>query len=158
MFVEYCFKECTYQPQRFFNILPQDWYENIAPYWKDCQHSARIYILESDTEVLGGGIVFTKVSPDTHHNYKAAAQAWFNKGYLYIGFLWFYEKHRNQQLGSKWLQNVFALFPHQKFWLTIDEYRLAAFYIRHGFQLIERIEFNDYPEWIMVQRQDRSEA
>ena len=154
----YSFKECTGTPQSFFNILPQDWHENIVPYWIDCQHTARIFILKSDTKVLGGGIVFTSVSPDTHPDYKATAQAWFDEGYLYIGFLWFHEQHRNKQLGSKWLQHVFSIFPNHKFWLTIDEYRLAAFYMRHGFRLVEKIELNDYPEWIMIQRQDRSEA
>ena len=144
------FVECTKSPERFFNALPDDWQEGIVPYWADYQNTARIFILESGTEVLGGGVVFSTISPDTQQDYKLEAQRWFDEGFLYIGYLWFSEQYRGKQLGTKWLQHLYARNPKQKFWLSIDEYRLASFYIRNGFQLIEKLETGEYPEWIMT--------
>ena len=148
--MEHRLVDCTQQPESFFNALPADWQEGIVPYWSEYQHTARIFIFQSGTEVLGGGIVFSTISPDTQEVYQEEAQRWFDEGYLYIGFLWFSEQHRGKQLGTKWLEQVFDKNPRQKFWLAIDEYRLSSFYIRNGFSLVQKIESEDGEEWVLT--------
>ena len=148
--MEHRLVDSTQQPESFFNALPADWQEGIVPYWADYQHTARIFTFQSGTEILGGGIVFSTVSPDTQEVYQQEAQRWFDEGYLYIGFLWFSEQHRGKQLGTKWLEQVFARHPRQKFWLAIDEFRLSSFYIRNGFSLIEKIESAEGEEWVLT--------
>lgn len=148
--MEHCFKEITNKAERFFDILPADWQEGIAPYWSAYEHNARIFVLESAMEVVGGGIVFTTVSPDCQPAYKEEAQSWFDKGFHYIGFLWISEAHRDKQLGSKWLQHLFSHMPEQSFWLSIEDLRLSSFYNRNGFQLITKVELDYYPEWVMT--------
>ena len=143
------FKNTTAQPERFFNILPEDWQEGIVPFWPEYQHTARIYTLETPSEVLGGGIVFASVSPDTML-YKKEAQSWFDRGFLYIGFLWITEKHRGKNLGSEWLQELNKLFPNQKLWLSIEEEGLLAFYEKNGFRLVKKINADAGEEWILV--------
>lgn len=148
--MEHSFKETTDKPERFFSILPADWQESIVPFWTTYEQTARIFVLESATEVVGGGIVFSTVSPDCQPAFQAEAQQWFDQGYLYIGFLWIAEQHRDKQLGSKWLRNLFSLMPDQSFWLSIDELKLASFYKRNGFELIKQVELDYYPEWVMA--------
>ncbi len=147
--MEHRFIESTNSPDLFFNALPEDWQEGIVPFWQDYKHTAKIYVLESAGEVLGGGIVFSTVSPDTQPSYYEEAQRWFDQGYLYIGFLWFSEQHRGKQLGSKWLHHLYDLLPDQNFWLAIDDFKLSAFYQRNGFQLIHKLELEESNEWIL---------
>lgn len=141
--------ESTPDAKRFFSILPTDWQESIVPYWPRYQNTSQIFVLETSEEVVGGGIIFSTVSPDSWA-YKEEAQEWLEKGYLYIGFLWISDKHRGQQLGSLWLQEVFKKFRNQPFWLTIDEFQLSDFYIRNGFKLVRKIELPGHDEWILV--------
>jgi hypothetical protein len=148
--VEHSFKECSQNPERFFSSLPADWQEGIIPFWNAYQHSARVFILESSTELLGGGIVFSTPSPDTHPHFQQQAQRWFDEGYLYVGFLWISEQHRDKQLGSAWLQSLFRLFPQQKFWLSIEEFRLASFYLRNGFSLVQHVSLGESEEWVLA--------
>lgn len=151
--MNYIFADSTHNPERFFRALPEDWHECIEPFWPDYQDTARIIIAETESEVLGGGIVFSTVSPDTHPDYAQEAQQWHDQGYLYIGFLWFSENLRGKNLGTNWLQHVYNNFPEHKFWLAIDESRLASFYKRNGFELIKQIDVNEYPEWVMARHQ-----
>ncbi|AHM58858.1 gcn5-related n-acetyltransferase [Flammeovirgaceae bacterium 311] len=148
--MEHRFIESTSSPEVFFSALPADWQEGIVPYWLAYEHTAKIYILESEGAVLGGGIVFSTVSPDTQPCYFEEALRWFDQGYLYIGFLWFSEQHRGKQLGTKWLQHVFELLPEQSFWLAIDDYKLSSFYTRNGFELIKKIGSQESEEWILA--------
>ncbi len=143
------FKDSTASPEQFFSILPPDWQDAIRPFWPGYEDTARIYILESDGEVLGGGIAFSAVSPDTMF-YRDEAQRWFDEGYLYIGFLWVAEQHRGRQLGSMWLQELFLQFPGQRFWLAIEDYQLLPFYERNGFRLAKAVEGEWGPEWVLV--------
>ena len=150
--MEYYFKESTNKPESFFNALPQDWQEGIVPYWTAYEDTARIFVFETGQEVIGGGSVFSTISPDTQPSYQRDAQRWFDEGYLYIGFLWISEKHRDKKLGSNWLQSVFTILPRQKFWLSIEEYALSSFYLRNGFELIERIDLAESQEWILAMK------
>lgn len=155
--MEHRFKETTDKPERFFDILPADWQESITPFWANYVSSARIFVLESATEplgehtqVVGGGIVFSSISPDCQPMYHAEAKQWFDEGYLYIGFLWIAEQHRDKQLGTKWLQSLYGRFPGKGFWLSIDDIKLASFYKRNGFALMKKVELDYYPEWVMA--------
>jgi len=67
-----------------------------------------------------------------------------------IGFLWIAEAHRGRGLGAMWLQELAAHYPGQKFWLLIDDYRLAPFYERQGFTVVKEIDTGRWPEWVMV--------
>lgn len=143
------FKDSTARPEQFFSILPPDWQAAIRPFWPGYEDTARIYTLESEGEVAGGGIVFSAVSPDTMF-YRDEAQRWFDEGYLYIGFLWVAEQHRGRQLGSMWLQELFRLFPGQGFWLAIEDYPLLPFYERNGFRLAKEVKGEWGPEWVLA--------
>lgn len=144
------FLEITEEPERFFSILPADWQEGIVPQWSAYANAAKIFILESPTETLGGGIVFNSPAPDCQPTYLPEAEEWFEKGHLYIGFLWISEAHRDKQLGSKWLQQLFHTMPAQNFWLTIEDVKLLSFYQRNGFELISEVALDYFPEWVMA--------
>lgn len=143
------FKDCTAEPEQFFSILPPDWQEAIRPFWPGYGGSARIYILESPGETLGGGIVFSTVSPDTMF-YQEEAQRWFSRGYLYIGFLWVAEQYRGRKLGGGWLEALFLHYPGQRFWLAIEDIQLLHFYERYGFRLVKEVSGEDGVEWILA--------
>ena len=145
----YQFKEITPTPERFFSLLPPDWREGIAPYWPDYAPTARIFTLEAEDEVRGGGILFSTPAPDILA-YGAEAEYWFAQGYLYIGFLWLAEAHRGRQLGSLWLQKLRERFPGQPFWLSIDDYELLPFYERNGFRLVKKVELASGEEWVLM--------
>ena len=142
------FKQTTSTPDRFFALLPPAWREGIAPYWPDYAPTARIFTLESDSEPLGGGILFSTPAPDIL-SYGEEALYWFAQGYLYIGFLWIAEEHRGRQLGSLWLRELRERLPGQKFWLSVDDYGLLPFYERNGFRLVTKIELSTGEEWIL---------
>ena len=143
------FKETTSNPNLFFDFLPLDWKDEIVPFWPDYQNSARIFILENDEGVLGGGIVFSTVSPDTIA-FRDEAQQWYDAGYLYIAFLFISEKHRGQQLGSRWLQHIFQHFPNQPFWLSIEDTGLLGFYEKNGFVKMKEVQGKYGEEWILA--------
>ena len=50
--------------ERFFKLLPEDWKAVIVPFWKDYEISASIYVFESNSEIIAGGIVFSTCPPD----------------------------------------------------------------------------------------------
>lgn len=148
--MNYHFTECTHTPEVFFSILPEDWRASIVPCWPAYRDTARIFVLKSDEGLLGGGIVFATVSPDTQA-YRSEAQSWFDRGYLYIGFLWIVEAHRGKQLGARWLEALKAQFPNKKFWLAIEEEGLMAFYRRNGFEVAKMVETGEGREWVMAE-------
>lgn len=143
------FRECTDTPDTFFGILPLDWQDSIVPFWPDYKGSTKIFILEGSGEVLGGGLVFSKVSPDTMY-YREEAQRWFDLGYLYLAYIWIAENHRGKKLGSVWMRNIHNHFRNQKFWLAIEDYKLVNFYTPNGYKLIKEIKGDGYQEWIMA--------
>lgn len=143
----------TADPTLFFDILPADWQEEIVSHWEDYRYSARVFTLEKKDEILGGGILFSTVSPDTR-SYREEAQYWLDRGYLYIGFLWIAEPQRGRGLGSRWLEWVQEILPDSKYWLTIDDYELAPFYERHGFRVVQKIDVGAWEEWILVKNSD----
>ncbi|MFP5471539.1 MAG: GNAT family N-acetyltransferase [Bacteroidia bacterium] len=145
------FLDATKTPEVFFSILPKDWQKEIIPHWSNYTSTAKIYVLKQHNKILGGGIVFSTVSPDTMA-YKELAQTYFDKGYLYLAFIYVDEKLRGKNLGSIWLQNSLKTYPNQKFWLTIEDISLKSFYEKNGFELTQKISLPDWDEWVIERR------
>lgn len=145
------FKEGSKKAQAFFSILPLDWQEGIVPYWNQYRHSSEVYLIEEEGEIIGGGILFTQVTPDMMAN-ASLAQKYFDKAYVYLGFIWISEDKRGMGLGQFWLKKVFENNPNITFWLTIEDPQLESFYKKWGFAISEKIENQGSPEWIMLRR------
>ncbi|QQS50572.1 MAG: GNAT family N-acetyltransferase [Bacteroidota bacterium] len=143
-------KEYTTNSAFFFQFLPSDWALEIEPYWNKYQASSQIFVLEEHNQIVAGGIVFSTLSPDTLY-YGNHAQKWFQKGYLYIGFLFVCEQRRNEGLGSKWVQEVRQNLEGKKLWLAIDDYGLVNFYSKLGFELVDTLEYRNRTEWVMAE-------
>jgi len=143
------FSNTRFTADSFFGILPEDWKESIVPYWKDYANSATIYTVSIEDKIIGGGIVFSKTTPDMMYA-KKIADKWFEKGYLYIAFLWVEKKYRGQQLGTLWLRELMQRYPSQKFWLSIENPKLASFYTKNGFNLADKLINATNEEWIMT--------
>lgn len=131
----------------FFNILPEDWQENIVPFWDDYKSTSKVFVFFENNQVIAGGIIFGSMPPDLKWNGEAL-QKWFDHGFLYIGFLWVAEDYRNLRLGSLWLEKIKDLMPNQNFWLVIEEENLGNFYKKHHFQLEQTIHSENGEEWL----------
>lgn len=142
------FKELTENAQKFFSILPEDWQEGIVPFWEVYQNTSQVYVLEKENEIIGGGILFTQVTPDMMA-YKEIAQKYYEKGAFYLGFIWVPEKLRGEGLGKLWLEKIIEKMPHQAFWLTIEDYNLHLFYEKLNFYITEELKTGEDSEWIL---------
>jgi diamine N-acetyltransferase len=143
------FIDSTEKPNSFFNILPENWKVEITPFWEDYKNSSIIYTLEIEEMVIGGGIVFSKVSPDSQA-YKRDAQQLFQRGLLYFGFLWINPEHRGNDFGSVWISELKRFHPKKKFWLSIEEEGLKKFYEKNDFKTFKEVSLPSIKEWIMV--------
>lgn len=143
-------KDLTNSSETFFSILPQDWADGIVPYWAEYNDSAKVYCVLEDDKVVAGGIVFSTVSPDTK-GYAEIAQSWFDKGYLYIAFLYVSPEQRGRGLGSFWFKELKKLKPNQHYWLAIEEHALSGFYAPLGFEERELVMNNGTQEWILAE-------
>ena len=147
------FVELTQTPDRFFNILPEDWSVEIAPVWHQyAPTGSRIFGMIENEEVVAGGIVFTTVSPDTK-GYEAIAQRWFDAGYLYIAFLFVSPEARGRGLGSHWVTELRKHMQGQHFWLAIEDANLVKFYEPLGFVVKESVDNEGTQEWLLADRQ-----
>lgn len=126
---------------QFFKILPQDWQEGIVPFWEIYKATTKGYLLIENNQIIAGGLVFSICPPDMIYA-EEEANTWLKKGYLYVGFIYVIEKRRQQNLGSIWIDNIKKAYPKQKFWLTIEDLNLDAFYIKNGFKRIKPL--NNY--------------
>lgn len=144
------FVELTAVPEDFFTLLPPDWREEIEPVWPEYVHVSRIFGLLSDAgEVMAGGIVFGKVSPDTQ-GYAEVAQSYFDAGRRYIGFVYVLEDQRGKGLGSEWLIRLKSTWPDQPFWLAVVDENLRNFYEPLGFTVVQEVQNEGEKEWILV--------
>lgn len=141
------FRELKNDPQQFFQILPQEWQDEIVPFWDTYKTQAKIYIIEDNSSIVGGGIVFYK-SPPNFEYFETDAKVWFNKGYLYLGFIWISESHRNKSLGSFWLDQLKSKHPEQHYFLLTEEEHLHHFYLKNGFECSQCLQNNDHLEWL----------
>lgn len=131
----------------FFNILPQVWQDSIVPFWKDYKETTKCYLLFDGNEIVAGGLVFSKCSIDMLYC-ENEANKWFVNGYLYIGFIYVIEARRQQNLGSIWLDSLKKVHPNQKYWLTIEDSKLDAFYVKNGFKRVKSL-FHDGVEEVV---------
>ncbi|NPD46956.1 MULTISPECIES: GNAT family N-acetyltransferase [unclassified Lentimicrobium] len=143
------FNEITESAMDFFTLLPLDWQDTIIPYWNQYSDSSRIYTLLEAGKIIGGGIVFTKASPDMIANVKIADK-YYQLGYHYLGYIWISEEHRGKGLGQYWLEQLFQENPEQNYWLSIEDLNLESFYQKSGFYLSETINNKEGNEWILV--------
>ena len=133
----------------FFDLLPQDWKDVISPSWHSYSENSSIFLLKDNEQIVAGGVVFSTCPPDMLYD-QAEAGKWFDKGYLYIGFLWVPEKFRNHHYGSGWIRSLKNKFPSQKFWLTIEDEGLKGFYIKNGFRSVKALQNGPGTEWLMI--------
>ena len=130
-------------------MLPLDWQEVLLPSWAVYKDSTACYLLVESDEIVAGGLVFSKCPPDMLYA-KEEANAWFEKGYLYLGFIYVLERKRGQNLGSLWLSKLKAKFPKQNWWLTIEDLNLHGFYTKNGFKKIKTLHHNGSHEVLYV--------
>jgi diamine N-acetyltransferase len=140
------FKEITTESD-FFNILPLDWQDSILPFWETYKSTTKCCALIENDMVIAGGLVFSECPPDMLYA-KEEADSWFKNGYLYLGFIYVLEEKRGNNLGSIWLSSIKDKFPHQKYWLTIEDLGLHDFYTKNGFTKVKSL-FNDKQEEII---------
>ena len=132
------FKNYTTKAHLFFKMLPKDWQETIIPFWKELKQTSQVYVLVENNVIVAGGLVFSKYPPDMMY-YESEANKWFEKGYLYLGFIYVDETKRNRNLGSLWLDSVKKEFPKNGFWLAIEDENLHKFYIRNEFEKVATV-------------------
>lgn len=140
------FKQTT-DYDTFFDLLPPDWQANIFPFWETYKRSTKCYVLLEDDKPIVGGLVFSECPPDMLYAMEEATE-WFQKGYLYLGFIYVLEDKRGQNFGSLWLSNLKNALPDQKYWLTIEDIGLHGFYSKNGFTRVKSL-FNDNQEEIL---------
>lgn len=136
-------------PNLFFKILPSDWQDIIIPQWSNYQESSTIYVIEHHKAVIAGGIVFSKTPPNAtllelDHSHL------FDKGYLYLGFIFVLPEYRNKSIASKWLQALKDQHSDQKFWLTIEDFGLKFFYEKNGFKFMDQTINAGVDEWVLI--------
>ncbi len=145
----FTFRELKNNPQQFFEILPQDWQDEIIPFWDDYKSAAKIYIIEDHLTIIGGGIAFYK-SPPGFEYFETEAKALFDDGYLYLGFIWIQEDHRNRNLGTFWLNRLKAENRQHRYFLLTEEDHLQHFYEKNGFYRVKSVLNQDYIEWLYL--------
>ncbi|WP_320417097.1 GNAT family N-acetyltransferase [Tenacibaculum sp. IB213877] len=132
-----------------FSILSDEWKELITPVWQLHASSSNIYGLFLNDQLIGGGILFYKMPPYAT-SFELENENLFKKGYVYLGYVWISENHRNKGYASKFLTLLKKENPSQKYWLTIEEENLRYFYEQNGFTMYAESE-NEYPkEWILT--------
>ena len=63
----------------FFSILHDDWKEAILAFWNDLKSTTNGYILEENSQIIAGGLVFSTCPPDMKYAEKEA-EFWFQNG------------------------------------------------------------------------------
>lgn len=133
----------------FFDILPKDWVNEIRPFWKEYKDKTKIYVLDKGNKIIGGGMIFSTVSPDMKNN-TSKAKYWLDKGYLYLAFFYIKKEYRGNRLGDFWLKNILEMDKNKKYWLCIEDPGLENFYKRNGFRLVEKISTENSKDWIFI--------
>ena len=143
--------DLTKDPSSFFALLPEDWRNDIYPEWPNYENNSKIFGVKLEHEIVGGGIVFGKISPDTQA-YALEAQKLFEAGMHYFGFLWIDPVHRGKELGSYWIGEVKKKIQ-KPLWLSIEEKGLQPFYERNGFKIYKTVHVDEITEWMMISKE-----
>jgi GNAT superfamily N-acetyltransferase len=141
--------ELCLNDEQFFKILPKDWNDYILTFWEDFKSTTECFVLVEDKQVIAGGLVFSRCPPDMFYAINET-NTWFEKGYLYLGFIFVLEEKRHQNLGSVWLNHLKAKFPNQKYWLTIEDLKLDSFYVKNDFKKVKSLFNENQEEWLYV--------
>ena len=142
------FKRST-EVSEFFKILPEDWQEGIVPFWETYKVSTNCYVLSENNQIIAGGLVFSMCPPDMLYT-EVEANTWFEKGYLYLGFIYVLEEKRGLNLGSMWLNELKKMHPEQNYWLTIEDLKLDGFYVKNDFKRVKSLYNNGVEEGLYV--------
>jgi len=145
------FIEITSDAQSFFRFLPPDWAFDIEPLWPQYSESTKIYALKERHSLVAAGLLFSKASPDTKA-YREKAEQRFQRGLLYLGFLYVQESEQKKGQGSLWMRSVLNIDPQKKYWLSVESQSLIPFYSQFGFYVSEEVILPDLHEWILEQR------
>lgn len=149
------FYKLEQDPELFFEILPFDWSVEISPVWPLYATNSSIYVLKYAERIIGGGILFSMLSPDVS-DYGTTGQlklgSWFEKGYGYVAYFFISDDYRGIGLGKKWLRHLIEVCPFKGLFLTIDDKSLIDFYEKAGFGLHDEIVFKDHKEWLLVRK------
>lgn len=133
----------------FFKVLPTSWRYDLMAFWPNYGNDSEIFVIQENCNCLGGGIVFSRLPPDSSP-WSAHAPHWFDLGYYYLGYIWVLPQRRGEGLGSFWLQQINSQFSASGFWLTVEKVELIKFYEQQGFALTEKLLVGDKAEWLMV--------
>ncbi len=127
------FKKLEGEYSTFFQILPKDWQESLEKIF--IEEEAIIYVFIENDLIVAGGILFKNYNDDMS-NFKEESKLYLKVNYLYIGYLYVVETFRGKSLGSSWINYIKKAYPETKFWLTIEEENLEAFYLQNGFNKV----------------------
>lgn len=142
------FREHLGDALAFISILPNDWAAGLLEIWEEYAPKSTIYVLVQGERIVAGGIVVNGVPDDMYH-FLEEARFWADKGYSYIGYLWVVEDQRNKNLGSRWLDELKNRHPKAKFWLSIEDESLKAFYSKNHFRLANTLNNGTELEWVL---------
>ncbi|WGH75739.1 GNAT family N-acetyltransferase [Tenacibaculum tangerinum] len=135
---------------RYFSLLSEEWKKLIVPVWRKYSAYSTIYGLFVNSQLMGGGILFNEMPPYATLFEKNNAVL-FQKGYLYLGYVWIVENYRNKGYASTFLSLLKKEKPNQKFWLTIEEENLRYFYEQNGFKMFAESDgIKTTKEWILI--------
>ncbi len=134
-------------PSEFFNILPQDWRDDLLPQWQDLEGTSDVFVVKYRADVISGGIVFHQMLPQLSAVEFQASMLF--KNVPYIGYIYTQPEYRSLGAASFWFHALFNRRKNQSYWLSIEDLRLSFFYQKFGFSLYEFKE-QSIDEYIMI--------
>jgi GNAT superfamily N-acetyltransferase len=121
-------------PSDFFKTLPEDWLDELLPG------------VIKDYQVISGGIVFNQNLPQLSPVEIQAALLF--QGAPYIGYIYTQPEFRGMGASSFWFHSLFDQCKNQRYWLSIEDLQLSAFYQKFGFSIHE-FEGQSLDEYVM---------
>ena len=118
-------------PSEFFNILPQDWRDDLLPQWQDLEGTSDVFVVKYRADVISGGIVFHQMLPQLSAVEFQASMLF--KNVPYIGYIYTQPEYRSLGAASFWFHALFNRRKNQSYWLSIEDLRLSFFYQKFGF-------------------------
>ncbi|WP_158974158.1 GNAT family N-acetyltransferase [Cellulophaga sp. L1A9] len=141
------FLKHTGNPKLFFEMLPEDWQEALGLVWLEVSATSELFVIQEANKIIAGGIIFKEMTADMQLFKEEARQLLASESY-YIGYLWVLKTRRGEDLGSLWLRSLKQYYPHNSFWLTIEEEGLKLFYKKNDFSLFSEKVSGNEKEWL----------
>ena len=146
-------------PSDFFKTLPEDWLDELLPQWPVLKTTSEVYGVIKDYQVISGGIVFNQNLPQLSPVeiqaallFQGAKYKLTTKGILltapYIGYIYTQPEFRGMGASSFWFHSLFDQCKNQRYWLSIEDLQLSAFYQKFGFSIHE-FEGQSLDEYVM---------